>query len=391
MEDRPLLMVAGEASADLHGARLLTELKKILPSQQAFGLGGEELRKAGLEVVSDEDIAVVGIVEVLRVLGRARRVRDRLLEEARQRRPAAAVLIDMPEFNLRIAEHLRELGIPVVYYVSPQIWAWRRGRVKKIERVVDHMLVFFPFEVDFYRGHGVEVTHVGHPLVDEVPEIPQVWDHGVAPTPEEAFQVALLPGSRRAEIARMLPILLAAVGELRQRLPTGSSVRAVLVRAATIPEEELAAALDALPEDVPRPEIISTDRFQTLASSHVALCKSGTSNLEVGLLRTPLVVGYRLAAWTYWLAKWLVKVPYVSLVNLVLEREAAKELIQGDMTPGRLAEEARRLLTDSSYRDSQRQALAELRPRLGERGASRRAAQAVAAVLRPESPEKVPG
>ena len=206
-------MAAGEASGDLHGARLLAELSRRMPEVEAFGLGGDEMREAGLELVAHSaEISVVGITEVLKVLPRARQVFGELLAEVDRRRPEAAVLIDFPDFNLRLAEELSARGIKVLYYVSPQVWAWRKGRIKGIAKVVDHMLVLFPFEVGFYEEAGVSVTHVGHPLVDEVPELPQAWDHG--PPTDEPYQVALLPGSRPSEVERLLPVMLETVRRL---------------------------------------------------------------------------------------------------------------------------------------------------------------------------------
>jgi lipid-A-disaccharide synthase len=200
---RELLVVAGEASGDLHGARLISELRRRVPDLTVFGLGGDEMREAGLEPVAhSSEISVVGLTEALKILSRAREIFADLLREVDRRHPGLAVLIDFPDFNLRLAKELKSRGVEVVYYISPQIWAWRRGRVKTISRLVDRMLVLFPFEVDFYRGHDVDVVHVGHPLVDEVPVLPQAWDRdgsaggSFAGPFDGPYRVALLPGSR---------------------------------------------------------------------------------------------------------------------------------------------------------------------------------------------------
>ncbi|HEX6900864.1 MAG TPA: lipid-A-disaccharide synthase [Thermoanaerobaculia bacterium] len=373
MNPRELLVVAGEASGDLHGARLITELRRRVPDLTTFGLGGDEMRAAGLDAVAhSSEISVVGIVEVMKILPRAREVFADLLKEVDRRRPAMAVLIDFPDFNLRLARELKRRGLKVVYYISPQVWAWRRGRVKTISRLVDRMLVLFPFEVDFYRGHGVEVVHVGHPLVDEVPALPQRWERG---EPEgEPYRVALLPGSRLSEVEALLPSLLESVRLLADELP----IEAHIIRAPTIPREilEEAVALSGLPV-----RIVDEDRFAAVADSHVAICASGTATLEVGLLGTPMVMVYRLAPWTYAMAKLLVRLPYVSLVNLVLDRKVVPELLQGGAHPERIAVEAERLLTNAGARDVMRNALAEVRGRLGKGGASGRAADEVAATL----------
>jgi lipid-A-disaccharide synthase len=369
---RELLVVAGEASGDLHGARLISELRRRVPDLALFGLGGDEMRAAGLEPVAhSSEVAVVGITEVLKVLPRIREVFADLLHEVDRRRPALAVLIDFPDFNLRLARQLKERGLEVIYYISPQVWAWRRGRVKTIARLVDRMLVLFPFEVDFYRGHGVDVIHVGHPLVDEVPVLPQAWDRSEETGEEGPFRVALLPGSRLSEVEALLPTLLAAVEKLASRLP----IEVRIIRAPTVPRELLdeAVALSGL-----EVEIVDRDRFAAVADSHVAICASGTATLEVGLLGTPMIMVYRLAGWTYLLARLLVKLPDVALVNLVLGRRVVPELIQGQANPERIAAEAARLLTDTAAREAMRRDLAEVRGRLGEGGASGRAAGLVA-------------
>lgn len=368
-----LLVVAGEASGDLHGARLLAELRRLVPGLRAFGLGGDEMRAAGLDAVAhSSEISVVGIVEVWKILPRAREIFAALLAEVDRRRPRLAVLIDFPDFNLRLARELKARGLEVVYFISPQVWAWRRGRVKTIARVVDRMLVLFPFEVDFYRRHAVDVVHVGHPLVDEVPELPGVWDGGEPA--DGPFRIALLPGSRGSEVEALLPVMLEAVRHLAARLP----VEARLIKAPTIPQETLeeAVLLSGLPV-----RIVAEERFRAIAGSHLAFCASGTATLEVGLLGTPMVVVYRLARWTYLMARMLVRLPDISLVNLVLGRRVVPELVQGDATPERIAAEAFRLLTDARDREAVRAGLAELRGRLGEGGAAARAAQEVAELM----------
>jgi lipid-A-disaccharide synthase len=376
-------MVAGEASGDLHGGRLLAALRRLVPGLSAFGLGGDELRGAGLETLADSrEVAVVGLTEALKVLPRARQVFATLVAEAERRRTRAAVLVDFAEFNLRLAGALARRGVSVVYYISPQVWAWRRRRVAKIARVVDSMLVLFPFEAEFYRRHGVAVAHVGHPLVDEVPRLPQAWDAGA---PAGPFRIALLPGSRPSEVEALLPHMLGAVRLLARELP----VEARLIQAPTIPHEllEEEVSLAGLPV-----RIVAGDRFAAIADSHLALCASGTATLEVGLLGTPLLVLYRLKAVTYLLAKVLVRLPYVSLVNLVLGKRAVPEMIQGAASPERVAREAARLLRDPQALLAMRSDLAALRGRLGEGGATDRAAREVAAhlgrlgLLREEAP-----
>lgn len=370
---RRLLVAAGEASGDLHAARAVADLRTRIPDLEVFGLGGDELAGAGAELLAhSREIAVVGIVEVLKVLSQARRTFASLVEAARTRRPDAALLVDFPEFNLRLAKQLAALGIPVVYYVSPQLWAWRSGRVEQVRRRVDRMLVLFPFEVEFYRRHGIEAVHVGHPLVDEVPRLPQAWDRPRAP--DEPLRLALLPGSRRSELGPLLPRMLEAATRLAADRPL--AVR--LIRAATIDRGELEAVLADFPLPV---EIVEQRRFEAIADSHLALCASGTATLEVGLLGTPLVVAYRLAPWSYWLGRALVRLPYYTLINLVLDDAVVPELIQGQSSGEHLARIAGQLLDDPARIASMRARLAQLRERLGPPGASGQVAAALAEVL----------
>ncbi len=285
------------------------------------------------------------------------------------------MLIDFPDFNLRLAKELKSRGVEVLYYISPQVWAWRRGRVKTIARLVDRMLVLFPFEVDFYRDHGVDVVHVGHPLVDEVPVLPQAWDDDGWQLPARGPSGwRCSPARGRARSRRSSPPCSRRCGGS----PPSSPIEVRIIRAPTIPPEMVDEAVELAGLPV---EIVAEDRFAAIADSHLALCASGTATLEVGLLGTPMIMVYRLASWTYVLARLLVRLPNVSLVNLVLGRRVVPELIQGDANPERIAAEAARLLTDAGERDRMRAALAEVRGRLGEGGASRRAAGEVASML----------
>lgn len=374
--NKELLVVAGEASGDLHGARLVSELRRLVPGLETFGLGGDELAAAGLQPVAhSSEVSVVGITEVLRVLPRIREVFAALLAEVDRRRPDAAVLIDFPDFNLRLARELEKRGLRVIYYISPQVWAWRKGRVHTISKLVDRMLVLFPFEVDFYRRHHVDVVHVGHPLVDEVPVLSNAWDRlDEGAEPDGPFRIALLPGSRLSEVESLLPTMLESVRRMAAELP----VEALLIKAPTVPREVLEEQiqLSGLPV-----RIVSEDRFQAVADSHLALCASGTATLEVGLLGTPMIVLYRLGFWTWSLARMLVRLPNVSLVNLVLGRRVVPELLQGEANPDRIAAEAESILLEDYVRKEMRAGLAELRAKLGEGGASGRAAKEVAAVI----------
>ncbi len=354
-----------------------------------FGLGGDAMAAAGLDPIAHcDEVAVVGIVEVLRELPRIRQVFRRLLEAVEKRRPELAVLVDFPDFNLRLARRLHRRGVPVVYYVSPQVWAWRRRRVGTIARLVKRMLVLFPFEVEVYRGHELEVEHVGHPLVDEVPELESIWeresDLPVSPT------LALLPGSRNSEVRRILPPMLRAAASLAAGGGQGGTKAGSLrdppairlILAPTVDRNVIDRLIAASPLAGRDPEVVLSDRFAAVAGSHLALCASGTATLEVGLLGTPMVVVYRVSPLTGLIGRWLVDLPFVSLVNLILGRRVVPELLQGEARAARMGATAGKLLSSRSRIDSMRTALAGLRPALGASGASERAARSLLRELR---------
>jgi len=367
------LISAGEASGDLHAARLLQRLLGQDPSLRAFGMGGPELRSAGMEVVADSsEISVVGITEALKILPRARQIFDLLVHEVVRRKATVAILVDFPDFNLRLAKALKRRGVRVVYYISPQVWAWRRRRVRTIAKVVDLMLVVLPFEVDFYRDHGVPAIHVGHPLVDEVPELPQIWDRPQAD--QEPLRLALLPGSRKSELEANLPVMI----ETAELLAKWRKLDCAIVKASSISTEQIYRLLEV---SSLRPRIASDRRFEALSESHLALCASGTATLEVGLLTTPMIVIYRVHAWTYLLGRMLVRLPHISLVNLVLKKEAVPELIQGQAVATKIYGEARSILEDRDRIERMRRDLALLRPELGESGASAKASAHVMEIL----------
>ena len=368
-----ILIVAGEASGDLHAARMFAEIKQLNPSVRAFGLGGPELRATGMDLLADSsEISVVGITEALRILPRARQIFHLLLDEVDRRNAKCAVLVDFPEFNLRLAKALKKRGLTVIYYISPQIWAWRRRRVHTISRVVDAMLVVLPFEVDFYRKHGVSAIHVGHPLVDEVPQLPQIWASETVAT--KPIRLALLPGSRGSEIRANLPVMLESTELMARQIP----LETVIIKANSIDRSEIEVHLESRSISS---RIVSESRFDEIARSHLALCASGTATLEVGLITTPMVVIYRVHAWTYLLGRMLVRLPFISLVNLVLSKPAVPELIQNQATPGRIAQTATAILGDRDRIDRMRQDLAQLRIQLGESGASEKAANHVVNVI----------
>jgi len=370
-----LLIVAGEVSGDIHAGNLLDGLRGIAPGLEAFGIGGERLGRAGLDCVArTEDLAHMGLVEVARELPRLRGILRSVVRAAEQRRPQVAVLVDSPDFNLRLAARLQRIGIPVVLYVSPQLWAWRRGRVRTVRRVAREVLCILPFEVPFYQRHGVRARYVGHPLLDDISRDGLLDD----PPAHVEGRLALLPGSRAMEVSQLLPVMVDALG----RLTKDEICDAVLVEApgmtATIDQLLAARGRD------PRLRRIADERRRHAhASCGMAWTASGTATLECAVLGVPMVVGYRLRALSAFVARRLVKVPHVALANLIAGERAAPELLQGDWNPELLVSTTRQLLAGAAA--TQREALREVRRRLGEAGASQRAALAVAEYLQPAS------
>jgi lipid-A-disaccharide synthase len=368
-----LAIVAGEASGDLHAAEVVRELKRLDPTLKTFGIGGDLLEREGMHILHHaREMGIVGLFNVLRHLGMFRRIFNELVETIARERPDAVVLVDYPDFNLRLARRCRKMGIRVIYYISPQVWAWRRRRVEQVKRTVDHMLVIFPFEEDFYRQHNVPVTYVGHPLMDEI-------RGGLAPSPVRGqpgaavLHIALMPGSRRHEIEALLPPMLEAISILKRE----RDVDAFVIQAPTIASAQLLAIMQ---RDGVYVRIVPHDRGEALSEADVALSSSGTATLESAIVGTPVVVMYRLSAATHWLARRLVKLPNFSLVNIIAGRRVVPELLQRDVNGARIAAEVRALLTQ---REQVRSELAEVRKKLGGPGASRRAAEAIMRALRP--------
>lgn len=368
-----ILLVCGEASGDLYAAELYRELQRVAPGTLAYGMGGDRMAEAGAELLAHiRDSAVVGLLEVVSHVWNLRGIYRRILGRVDAEKPDAAILVDYPDFNLRLAADLKKRGIPVIYYVSPQLWAWRGGRIKNIARTVSHMIVIFPFEAPLYEAAGVPVTFVGHPLVDLVRP----------PTNAAAFRaanglrtdrriVALLPGSRPKEVAHNLPVLLEAVDALSDR----KELQFLIAQA---PNVDLTVRDLVKERDV---QIVSGQTHAALAVSSLALVASGTATVETALLDVPMVVVYRLSRLTYVLGRPLVRVPHYAMVNLIAEARVVPELIQADFTAERVEAEARKLLDEPQDRDRMQSALAQVRAKLGQPGASARAAAVVAGFL----------
>jgi len=373
-----VLLSCGEASGELYAAELVRELRAIDPEARCFGIGGRRLEQAGAEILVDlHTISVIGLVEVLSKLPALKRAQTTLLAAASRRMPDVAVLIDFSGFNLRLSSRLKALGVPVVYYVSPQVWAWRRGRLRTIGRNVDKMLVILPFEESFYRDAGIAAKFVGHPLVD------LVRSHQDRPTffrrlglRADRPLVVLMPGSRPREIELHLPVI---AGAMRKMMARRSDLQFALIKAPTVEEPAIRAGLGDASASV---SVLSESAYEALSHADVAIVASGTATVEAALSETPMVVVYRVGGLSYRLGRPLVRVPYFAMVNLIAERALVPELIQDEMTEERVASETLRLMEDPEAAESMRRGLREVKAKLGAGGASRRAAEEVLSVAR---------
>jgi lipid-A-disaccharide synthase len=377
-----LLLSCGEASGDLYAGALTRELRALDPAVEIAGLAGPQFAAAGGRLVDDyRGFAVTGLTEAVFKIPRAWGTLRRLLSAARAERPDALVVIDFPDFNFPLARNIRKLGVPVVYYISPQIWAWRAGRLKTIREIADLVLVIFAFEEAIYRDGGVPVEFVGHPLVDLAkPSEPRERfrrRHGLSP---DAPAIAILPGSRPNEVSRILPVLVAAARLIAERVP---GAQFVIARAPNLDDHlfDVGAARAPSGRAVPI-AIVEGDTDGVLAAADLVLTASGTATVQTALHGVPMVIVYRLSPLTYRLGKPLVTVDTYGMVNLIAGEKIVPELIQDACTPENVAAEAVSLLTDGARATRVRDGLARVRDRLGRPGASRRAAEAILRVAR---------
>jgi lipid-A-disaccharide synthase len=381
MEKHPkILIVCGEASGDLHGSALVRAVKELAPSADFFGAGGPKLKAEGVELIYDlTSIAVIGFFEVLKNLATFKRVFHTILEETRKRRPDLAVLIDYPGFNLALAKELRKLGIPVIYYISPQVWAWGRNRVKAIKRDVDKMLVILPFEKAFYERHGLTVTFVGHPALDSVkPSMTKSAFCAAAGLDAGKLTIALLPGSREKEIRSLLPVMLKACAIIRSYM-SPDAVQFLVLRSPSVPEPVFAEQLRTNP-DLPV-KMVAGLTYDGIASSDFCLVCSGTATLETGIIGTPMVILYKVHPLTWLYMRLLIRIPFVGLVNIVKGKKVAEEFIQLNCVPWGIADSVLPVIKDRERLAELRQELAGIRKELGAPGASRRAAEEVVRFL----------
>ena len=374
---RHVLMIAGEASGDLHGADLLNALRARVPDLEVFGIGGAGLRAAGMQTLVDAgDVATVGIVEGASHLRALVAVYRKLVRRLREAPPDLCILIDFPEFNLRIARAAKRAGVPVLYYIGPQVWAWRRGRVRTIARRVDRLAVVFPFEPALYTDRECAVEFVGHPLLDRVKATrPREATRNTYALAADRPLILLLPGSRRAEIELILPSMLAAVHELAR----DPARQFVLGLAPTVSRGDVEALVD---RSGVRVAVIAGDTYNLMAAADLALVASGTATLECALLECPMVVIYRVARLTYAVGRLLVRgVRHIAMPNIVAGREIVPELLQDEATGAGIAARAGDILETPQRREAMIGDLRAVRSQLGRGGAAARAADIAAEML----------
>lgn len=372
-----ILIVAGENSGEKHGARLVQKYKNLQPSSTFYGIGGKYMAAQGVNLLySVEDLAVVGIFEVIAHLPRIRKIFHRIKREVIHQRPAAAVLIDSPDFNLRLAKHLKNLSIPVLYYISPTVWAWRNKRLNIIKKTVDKMCLIFPFEEKIYAEHGIPAVYVGHPLKERVK---------ISLTKQEFFSkyrldpgkklIAVLPGSRKSEIKFHMPILSQVIDKLSKDL----NIQFILPLAENITE---AYVMSFLPAPTNNPKILQQDAYEALAHSDMALSSCGTANLEAALLGTPAVAFYRVSPLTYFAGIKLMKIKNFSIVNILAGKKIIPELIQRNFTVANILEETRNILESETKQSLIKAEYGEIRLLLGEKIASENTAQELERLLK---------
>ena len=370
---RSCMIIAGETSGDMHAAPLVTAIRKAHPEYEFHGIGGALMRDAGVDTSYDiSEMAVMGFAEVFRRLKFFKRVFGEMVDLAGRKRPEAVILVDYPGFNLRFAAKLHAMGITVIYYICPQVWAWHRERIPKMAAIVDKLITIFPFEAEHFKATGLDVGFAGHPLVDEARAV-------LARTPSplpwaDAPGVALLPGSREHEIDRLLPTMWEAATRLGRERP---DLHFITAAPAKTQANLIRSRLSTLPAGPQHHTIVTGETREVLRQARAAMVASGTATIETALMRCPMVVTYKVAPLTYWLGRLLVKVPHIGMVNIVAGREICRELIQHDATPEAIAQAVTPLIDDSPERDQARVDLEDVVTRLGAGGAAARAAAMV--------------
>ncbi|MFZ9611364.1 MAG: lipid-A-disaccharide synthase [Methylococcales bacterium] len=379
-QKKPLAIMfsAGESSGDQHAANMFLELKKHQLDIKGFGMGGAKMAQAGIDIrFNSGSIGVIGVVEVLKHYGEIRKALKLMQQLVLTERPDLLVCVDYKEFNLKLARFAKQCGIKVLFYVSPQVWAWRPGRVKTYGKVIDMMAVIFPFETAYYDAENVPVRYVGHPSVDKVhPLHSRSEDMVIYGLDESKPLVGLLPGSRANEINRLLPVMLAAAEILQVEIP---GVQFILPQADSISDELLE---NYLYQSTIKITVIKNQPYDVIQCCDVVMTTSGTATLEIALLTVPMVITYKLSSLTYWLGRLLVNTPFIGLPNIILGKGFIKELIQHKATPESLAEEIKRILIEPFYTEQMRDNLNQVKNELGQGGGSKNMAELALEMLK---------
>ena len=362
MPEQHILILAGEASGDAHAAEFVSHLKHLNPELKCSGMGGKAMREAGVEVFYDSSaIAVVGLIEVLKHWGEIKRAMAIVRQQLDTQKPDLLVLVDYPEFNLKMAAHARSLGIPVLFYISPQVWAWRPKRIHKIGRLIDHMAVLFRFEKKYYENAGIPVTFVGHPLVDKVQSKAGKSEcRDQLGIDVDSQVIGLFPGSRQSEINRLLPLML----ETAERLQKEDSSRCFLLPvASTLDKTDIETRCGQSIANI----LISDDPlYEVITACDAIISCSGTVTLEIALLETPLCIVYRMSWLTHQIMSRLITIPRIGLANIVADQPIVREFLQNEATAENLQRETNRLLADENYRQTMKQNLKLVRKNLGD-------------------------
>ena len=372
-----VLFSAGEASGDQHAAHMFQELQALCPSIKGIGMGSSKMRQAGIDIRFDSaSIGVIGVIEVLKHYSEIRKALKLMKQIVAKEKPDLLVCVDYKEFNLKLAQFAKRQGIKVLFYVSPQVWAWRAGRVETYGKAIDMMAVIFPFETAYYQAKNVPVRYVGHPSVDKVkPLRSRDEDLLLFRLDSQRPIVGILPGSRGNEIKRMLPVMLKAAQNLAQRHP---NLQFVLPQADSISDEVLQIHLQSCPLAI---TVVKQQPYDVIQCCDAIMTTSGTASLEIALLGIPMVIAYRLSPITYWLGTKLVKIPFIGLPNIIAGKSIVKELIQDAVSAESLAAEIECLLDDADYRQACLQGLAQVKTELGEGGGSKNMADLALAML----------
>ena len=370
-KEKTVMIIAGEASGDMHGAHLVREMLKCNSALKFYGIGGNKLRREGVELLADAaDMAVVGLTEVISKLGSILKIMALMKKSMDERRPDLVILIDYPDFNLPLAKAAHKRGIKVFYYISPQVWAWRKGRIKQIKKTVNKMAVILPFEVETYRAKGFEANYVGHPLLDMVKtnyskqESRKKFDLA-----EDKITIGILPGSRMSEIKKLMSELVRAAQILKREIP---DAQFVLPLADTLDETIITEYISGADVQI---KVISGHTYDVITCSDLALVASGTATLETALLSVPMIVVYKISALSYFIGKLIIDVKNISLVNIIAGKTIVPELIQSDASGAQIAAEALSILKNQDKRQEMINELQSIHSRLGEPGAARRTAQ----------------